>query len=422
MLLKERLSEYTKDNLLDQARSFEIRGCSGLRKAELIDKIVKEFCTEEMLRSRLACLTKEQMNIFRKSCISPVAIGVDEVASGFQLFLYWLGYFEDPSDRFCVFEEVKEVFEKIDDEEFKRDNQRKGWMMNCIQFFVNYYGIAPLEIIHKMYCQNIKVSMQDMIEMLGEFPMDIIESAIFSMDMLGMSDWPETTPLYSRTGLLVYLPLFEQDDTGKDELQYLINSQMDKDFYIPTVKQIDEICSVGYEESALAYRHLEKFLNKKMYLSYEQAVTWCLQIWANSYEGNSPSDIFQKLNDANIVFDGETQMNEFLKLLMNAHNGTRLKENRGHRPDELRPKSFSGGMPTIVPGSSHAAKMLSEAMPQLQAMGIPIDINGDSDEIQEMSFLNGINGQAVKSVKKVYPNDPCPCGSGKKYKKCCGRK
>lgn len=23
---------------------------------------------------------------------------------------------------------------------------------------------------------------------------------------------------------------------------------------------------------------------------------------------------------------------------------------------------------------------------------------------------------------KIYPNDPCPCGSGKKYKKCCGRK
>ncbi|MCD7835156.1 MAG: toxic anion resistance protein [Lachnospiraceae bacterium] len=23
--------------------------------------------------------------------------------------------------------------------------------------------------------------------------------------------------------------------------------------------------------------------------------------------------------------------------------------------------------------------------------------------------------------KKIYPNDPCPCGSGKKYKKCCGK-
>lgn len=27
-----------------------------------------------------------------------------------------------------------------------------------------------------------------------------------------------------------------------------------------------------------------------------------------------------------------------------------------------------------------------------------------------------------RSDKKVYPNDPCPCGSGKKYKQCCGRK
>jgi len=26
-----------------------------------------------------------------------------------------------------------------------------------------------------------------------------------------------------------------------------------------------------------------------------------------------------------------------------------------------------------------------------------------------------------KTDKKVGPNDPCPCGSGKKYKKCCGR-
>ena len=27
----------------------------------------------------------------------------------------------------------------------------------------------------------------------------------------------------------------------------------------------------------------------------------------------------------------------------------------------------------------------------------------------------------VRKGKKIFPNDPCPCGSGKKYKKCCGR-
>ncbi len=27
----------------------------------------------------------------------------------------------------------------------------------------------------------------------------------------------------------------------------------------------------------------------------------------------------------------------------------------------------------------------------------------------------------IRKEAKVYPNDPCPCGSGKKYKKCCGK-
>ena len=27
-----------------------------------------------------------------------------------------------------------------------------------------------------------------------------------------------------------------------------------------------------------------------------------------------------------------------------------------------------------------------------------------------------------KKEKKIYPNAPCPCGSGRKYKKCCGRR
>ena len=30
-------------------------------------------------------------------------------------------------------------------------------------------------------------------------------------------------------------------------------------------------------------------------------------------------------------------------------------------------------------------------------------------------------GTVRREGRKIYPNDPCPCGSGKKYKKCCGR-
>ncbi|BDF33253.1 protein translocase subunit SecA [Lachnospiraceae bacterium] len=35
---------------------------------------------------------------------------------------------------------------------------------------------------------------------------------------------------------------------------------------------------------------------------------------------------------------------------------------------------------------------------------------------------SAVRGPKRRAEKKVYPNDPCPCGSGKKYKQCCGRK
>lgn len=49
-------------------------------------------------------------------------------------------------------------------------------------------------------------------------------------------------------------------------------------------------------------------------------------------------------------------------------------------------------------------------------------------EREEVAKVTGTNKDdsvqkgPVKKEAKVYPNDPCPCGSGKKYKQCCGRK
>lgn len=40
----------------------------------------------------------------------------------------------------------------------------------------------------------------------------------------------------------------------------------------------------------------------------------------------------------------------------------------------------------------------------------------------EIRRLAQIKYRLENNNRKIYPNDPCPCGSGKKYKKCCGRK
>lgn len=44
-----------------------------------------------------------------------------------------------------------------------------------------------------------------------------------------------------------------------------------------------------------------------------------------------------------------------------------------------------------------------------------------TEERRKELYKEQKNSGTVVKGDKVYPNDPCPCGSGKKYKKCCGR-
>ena len=44
----------------------------------------------------------------------------------------------------------------------------------------------------------------------------------------------------------------------------------------------------------------------------------------------------------------------------------------------------------------------------------------DEEKLHEL-YLEQKNSGTVRKETKIYPNDPCPCGSGKKYKKCHGR-
>jgi preprotein translocase subunit SecA len=42
------------------------------------------------------------------------------------------------------------------------------------------------------------------------------------------------------------------------------------------------------------------------------------------------------------------------------------------------------------------------------------------DTIEKMKWLIGFREEPVVKGRKVDRNEPCPCGSGRKYKKCCG--
>ena len=59
-------------------------------------------------------------------------------------------------------------------------------------------------------------------------------------------------------------------------------------------------------------------------------------------------------------------------------------------------------------------------------MHIQVEQKVEREQVAKVTGTNKDEGASVKGSvkrveKKVYPNDLCPCGSGKKYKNCCGR-
>ena len=57
---------------------------------------------------------------------------------------------------------------------------------------------------------------------------------------------------------------------------------------------------------------------------------------------------------------------------------------------------------------------------------VKVEQKVEREEVAKVTGTNkddsGPKAPKKRAVEKVYPNDPCPCGSGKKYKQCCGRK
>ena len=58
-------------------------------------------------------------------------------------------------------------------------------------------------------------------------------------------------------------------------------------------------------------------------------------------------------------------------------------------------------------------------------LNVKVEQSVEREQVAKVTGTNkddtAVRAPKKRDTKKVYPNDPCPCGSGKKYKQCCGR-
>jgi len=117
-------------------------------------------------------------------------------------------------------------------------------------------------------------------------------------------------------------------------------------------------------------------------------------------------DINQLLTALNITPKNteKTHLSKIVEYLANSYNDTRLYKNRGVKPREL---------------SERYQLKESELKGYLLKDVSLIKYHNDDFSYNENAYENS-NGKSNESnVIKTGRNDPCPCGSGKKYKKCC---
>ena len=156
-----------------------------------------------------------------------------------------------------------------------------------------------------------------------------------------------------------------------DDLEKLLKRLGNKPYYIPEKSELLKYADQLYYQETQELENLKAFIKKEIIINDEQmADELCddIQIFAGCMSGSMDIIMYQ-FERRNIILKTEKQARDLMPLIIEVKNNTRVWENRGYTPKEM---------------------------------------HGRTDETD------------IHQTKKVGRNDQCPCGSGKKYKHCCG--
>ena len=403
IMLKYILRMYDKESLLNYARDLEIRRTSGLKKDELADKIANELLMPTVMRRRIAVLSSECRILLERAMREPFIPTPEEMDDA--LCLHESDYaFLNKREQLDVPVDVKIAYEKINTPEFRKYASKMSWLSQCLNFGEVFYGVFDKDVLRKIY--NVRkgyhISEEQLEKMCSEFPVDMTECHMEEGQRFIVAEY------------LAY------DDRYKN----LLDIQAGKDFYIPNAQEVLDYARNLYLSQEPAYQNFREFLQHEIGMTYDEADAEALEIWDKIQFDIDFTEIVQYIIDVyEDLLDG-TKIEKIIQLLQEVNNNTRMRIHRGHTPNEMMRKGMEEGRfsqrPIVVPGSTETANLLKSASEELKEMGICVDFDSNAAIVPNNSSQNNVSGQVANSFKKIYPNDPCPCGSGKKFKKCCG--
>ncbi|WP_171684363.1 YecA family protein [Paenibacillus planticolens] len=357
--LADRLVRLSKGELTEIRTNLEIKGVSSLKKQDLALALVQHI--PDALPGLLHKFDETRYQVMKQIAVRggvSYTMMDDEQLSYFTSRGLLFAGLHNGKPAVAMPQEVLESFQRLNYSDYRECFKQNAEWIKFTHGLLYYYGhLSEEELLNLV--ERYAGTLGDEYEYHG-----VLEEAIlFYMQIV-----PDSRGYHNRS--LSNLKQVQQEQ----------ESRLSISLYPFTKNQLLEAGEPGFVDRTPMHKAFVDFIRRNYSISFENAdalVTECVIYIRN---GAMPSFVLQFIRQHMEIHDLELTRG-FMSSIAALSNGTRQWFLKGYSPNELS----AGSQPTAV-------------LQQEQAKADVID---------------------MKSRAKVGRNDPCPCGSGKKFKKCC---
>lgn len=363
--LEEGLSRLTKAELDKLRQKLGVKNASSLKKPELIERLCA--AVPELLEQQLGLIDSERYEWLAQ------ASSRNGILNGEELEVSEAAYFQQQGWLFpgtlnghkvlVMPLELREPFKKASSPELKQRLKRNGQWIKLTCGLLYYYGILERGKLMQLIGEYMKEPLQEL---------DYLETVIESLS---------------------HKPYFQLTSDGwahwrlqeKEHLQYILKEQRERPslgYCELSRERVLQAADFNYAESTPEVQAFVHYIRNNYTLTAVEAREIVEGIIWNIQEGDEFSETMSFMRTMIEMEDVQT-LDEVLAFMVAIYNSTRQWALKGHTPNEVAAMS-DNVLRNPVPAQRTAGQVFS-----------------------------------LESRKKIGRNDPCPCGSGKKFKKCC---
>ncbi len=363
--LPDILKKLLQVDLHSIAENYGIKQPSKKSDIEITARLLKLMANRKKVEEILMIARHDEFDLFLE-LLDMDFMDIDDMS--YESYAYLMDYgivfsFYHQEKRYLVVsEEIKNIYSNINKPVFTKHRERYQLVYRYIKALCNFYGaFEPGQFVN----------------IFNSFNQDRLTCAGFKRiyDKLA-----SRTQNFFNHGEYILEEYFGH--VSYDEMDSFVEEIKDKPYYVPKKEELLKKAEDLYFELTPQLNTLKDYILSNMCKDEETVGSLIEDIELLCFMEQPFNEVIYEFKRNGILFESTRQLNTLMSLLADVYNNTRTWNNRGYTAKEMN-------------------EILGKNIPLVT--GIPID------RLDDVIF------------KKVGRNDPCPCGSGKKYKKCCGR-